>query len=106
MTTFASVVLAAIALTGPSLAVAAGQAVESSSKPSSYAPRPHAHAHVYGSPIEPPITRHATASQHAHGHKKGSTDSAARHAHRAPAPAPAVATSAHSRAAGPQASAH
>ena len=87
MIPIARTVLAAIALAGPVLAVAASQPANAGSKPSSYAPRPQTQGHVYGSPIEPPITGRAAASHHTYGHehKKEPSNGAAHHAHQAPA---------------------
>ena len=85
MTKVASAVLAAITLAGPMLAVAGGKPTDSGSKPSSYAPGPHTDRHVYGSPIEPPIVGHATASRHTHAHKKQATSAKPRHVHGVPA---------------------
>jgi hypothetical protein len=83
MTRIAGAVLAAITLAGPTLAIAAGKPTGAGSQPSSYAPRPHATQHIYGSPIGPPIAGHATASHHAH--RKHSTHATARNARQAPA---------------------
>ena len=72
--------LAAIALAGPAAAMADTKTAGSGSKPSSYAPGPHNSRHVYGSPIEPPITGHTVAPRHARAHKKQSTSAARRRA--------------------------
>ena len=85
MTTIATAVLAAITLAGPTLAAAAGKPTDSGSKPSSYAPGPHTNRHIYGSPIEPRIVGHATASHHTHAQKKQPTRTTTRNAHEAPA---------------------
>ena len=85
MKTLAGAVLAAITLAGPTLAVAGGKPTDSGSKPSSYAPGPKTNRHIYGAPIEPPITGHAKASHQAHANKKKPKQATARPAHRAPA---------------------
>jgi hypothetical protein len=100
MTTIARAVLAALVLAGPTLAAAAVKPTDAGTKPSSYAPRPNTNGHVYGSPIDPPITGHVTASHHTHTHKKHSASATARHAHRAPAHAGEA--KAHRQVVGPQ----
>ena len=90
----AAAVLAAIALAGPTTAIAATKATDAGSKPSSYAPGPHTSNHVYGSPIGRPITGHAASAQHAH---KTNSPAAAAHPSRA-APAPRARGAAKQRA--------
>ena len=84
MRTIAPAMLAAIALAGATLAVAAGNSTASGSKPSSFVPGPHTNRHVYGSPIGPRIVGHATASRHSHANKKQPTRTAARNVREAP----------------------
>ena len=97
MRIIAPAVLAAIALAGATLGVAAGDSTASGSKPSSFMPGPHTNRHVYGSPIGQRIVGHttasrrattsqATASRHSHANKKQLTRTAARNVRGAPSP--------------------
>jgi hypothetical protein len=87
MTRIAAAVLAAIALTGPAPALAAGQPADPRhAKPSSYAPSPHSGPHVYGSPIETAGTGQTQEPRHKHASAKRPAKAAhAAHDHKVPA---------------------
>jgi hypothetical protein len=86
MTTIATAVLAAIALSASTPTFADGKPNGSRRPPSSYAPGPHTTRHVYGSPIEPRIVGHAPASPRKHAPTKQSPGGAAHdpHDHKTP----------------------
>ena len=85
MKAIATAVLAAITLAGPTTADAATKATVGGSKPSSYAPGPHPTHHVYGSPIERPLTGRSASAHPAHARKSHSTKAAPQHSRAASA---------------------
>jgi hypothetical protein len=72
MRKFAIAVLAAVTLVLSALTYAGDKANGSHAAPNSFVPNPHAHSHVYGSPIQPAIVGHAKTSHQKHTSKKRS----------------------------------
>lgn len=69
MSRFAIAVIAAAALAGPSLCIAADRSTGSGARTSSFVPR-HTNRHVYGAPIQPPIAGRTRTTHHKHAPKK------------------------------------
>ena len=78
MKNFTIIALDAISLTQSALSLAGDKSTDSRAKPSSFVPHPHSSSHVYGTPIQPAIVGHATASHHKRTPKKQSSSAAHR----------------------------